>query len=64
MECKQAKNCVSCNCTYGNCPRQGLCCECLQYHLANKELPACCFSNKTEATYDRSFVRFIKDNSR
>ncbi|MFH1667714.1 MAG: DUF6485 family protein [Candidatus Komeilibacteria bacterium] len=63
MECKQDKNCESCSCTYQGCPRHGKCCDCLRYHLANKELPACCFSKETEVSYDRSFARFIKDNS-
>ena len=33
------------------------------YHLKDKELPACCFSKKTEKTYDRSFKKFIEENS-
>jgi hypothetical protein len=49
-----------CGCTYKGCPRHGLCCECLRYHLAAKQLPACCFPPEVEKTYDRSFARFIK----
>ena len=52
------KNEGFCNCTYEPCPRKGNCCECLQYHLRSNELPACCFPDKVERTYDRSFRRF------
>ena len=63
-ECVEKEgNKASCNCTYEPCSRKGKCCECLRYHLASNELPACCFSPKTEKTYDRSFERFIKDHS-
>lgn len=49
-----------CTCTYKGCPRHGACCDCLQYHLAMKQLPACCFTPEAEATYDRSFENFIE----
>ena len=49
-----------CNCSYGGCPRKGKCCDCLQYHLRMKQLPACCFPDDVEATYDRSFRAFIE----
>jgi len=65
-----ARNCESrernlerCNCTYEACSRKGLCCECLSYHLRMRELPACCFSDDVERTYDRSFERFIRENT-
>ncbi len=61
VECIKDKNLKNCNCTYSNCSRKGKCCECLRYHLANNELPACCFSSKTERTYNRSFEKFIED---
>lgn len=51
-----------CNCTYPGCPRKGMCCECLEYHLSRNELPACCFSKEAEETYDRSFEKFIQEN--
>ncbi len=57
------KNLENCNCSYPGCPRKGMCCECLKYHLSRNELPACCFSDEAEKTYDRSFERFIKENS-
>jgi len=60
MECKKEKNMSFCNCTYEPCPRKGICCECIQYHLKNKEVPACFFPNDVEKTYDRSIERFIK----
>lgn len=58
MDCQIAKNLKNCNCTYSSCSRKGKCCECLHYHLSNQELPACCFPDKIEKTYDRSFQRF------
>lgn len=54
------KNSKKCNCTYSGCPRHGVCCECLQHHLGQKQLPACCFSPEVEKTYDRSIERFIE----
>ncbi|MFA6281562.1 MAG: DUF6485 family protein [Candidatus Omnitrophota bacterium] len=56
------KNLDSCNCSYGSCPRKGSCCECLQYHRQNNELPACYFNSYTEKTYDRSIENFLKIN--
>lgn len=64
MECKnKEKNLKECNCTYPGCSRKGICCECIMYHKEMNELPACFFSDETERTYDRSFRKFIKDNS-
>ena len=60
MECKKLQNAKHCNCSYSPCPRKGLCCDCLSYHLANRELPACCFPNDAERSYDRSFEHFAK----
>jgi hypothetical protein len=60
-----AKNCsntAKCACTYPGCPRHGKCCECLSYHLAQKQLPGCCFPPAVEKTYDRSFKRFVAAN--
>lgn len=54
------KNNARCSCTYTGCSRHGLCCDCLHYHLANKQLPACCFTPEAEKTYDRSFKKFIE----
>lgn len=31
----------SCPCIFLNCPRHGVCCECLQYHKAIKFPTAC-----------------------
>lgn len=55
-------NFTHCNCTYEPCPRKGKCCECIQYHLGMDELPACCFSDEVERTFDRSFARFVKES--
>ncbi|OGJ16904.1 cytosolic protein [Candidatus Pacearchaeota archaeon RBG_13_36_9] len=59
-DCKKQTNLKKCNCTYKGCERKGFCCECLSYHLKNKELPACCFPSDAEKTYDRSFEKFAE----
>lgn len=61
MDCPNIKeNMEFCNCSYSGCSRHGNCCACLQYHLKNKQLPACCFPDDVEKTYDRSFRRFAE----
>ncbi|MEI8176986.1 MAG: DUF6485 family protein [Candidatus Omnitrophota bacterium] len=49
-----------CNCSYESCTRKGYCCECIAYHRAGGELPACFFSDKVEKTYDRSAGNFVR----
>ena len=58
MECKQTTNKKGCNCTYEPCSRKGICCDCIKYHLRNRELTACCFPNDAERTFNRSFEYF------
>lgn len=60
MECQTEQNLKKCNCSYEPCPRKGNCCECLTYHLGSRELPACCFPDDSERTYDRSFDHFAR----
>jgi hypothetical protein len=60
MECKKGTNVAGCECTYEPCSRKGVCCDCLRYHLKNKELPACAFPVDAERTYDRSFEHFAR----
>ncbi len=61
MNCpNQSANMKRCPCTYEPCSRKGKCCECLEYHRAAGELPACYFTAAQEATYDRSVAFFIK----
>lgn len=60
MECKKPRNVDVCNCSYEPCPRKGVCCDCLAYHLRSRELPACCFPDAAERTYDRSFAHFAR----
>jgi hypothetical protein len=60
MECNISANKARCNCTYEPCSRKGKCCECIAYHLASDELPACAFPAEVERTYDRSFTRFAR----
>jgi len=59
-ECKQSSNKKSCNCTYDPCAKKGICCECLTYHLGMEELPACCFPDSVERSWDRSFRKFVE----
>ncbi|MCX7984998.1 MAG: DUF6485 family protein [Bacteroidetes bacterium] len=58
MDCNKQRNLNRCNCSYEPCSRKGMCCECLHYHLRHRELPACCFPDSIERTYDRSFETF------
>ena len=60
MECKKDGNLDFCTCSYPGCPNKGICCQCIQQHLASKELPGCCFPPKAEKAYDRSFTAFAK----
>ena len=60
MECKKDQNLKNCNCTYSPCSRKGTCCDCISYHLRMRQLPACAFPAKAEATYDRSFEHFAR----
>ena len=60
MECLKETNLKHCNCTYKGCPRKGICCLCLKYHLAKRALPACCFPKDVEKTFDRSFEKFVE----
>ena len=39
---------------------KGICCECVSYHLRNRELPGCCFPVAAERTYDRSFAHLAR----
>lgn len=61
MDCPNLeKNESFCTCTYEPCSRKGKCCECVQYHLRMRELPACAFPTEVERTYDRSFRKFVE----
>ncbi|MCC8166625.1 MAG: DUF6485 family protein [Planctomycetes bacterium] len=35
------KNDKRCTCSYTSCPRHGVCCGCVAYHLKDKQLPQC-----------------------
>ena len=60
MECKKSTNLANCNCSYPGCPRKGVCCDCISYHLGMRQLPACVFPDNIEQTYDRSFEKFAE----
>lgn len=64
MDCNVKKNTGRCNCSYEPCSRKGKCCECIAYHVGMEELPACCFPDKVERTYDRSFAKFIQTHGK
>ena len=60
MECKKEQNLDRCGCTYMSCDKRGVCCDCIASHLANRQLPGCCFPPEAEKGYDRSFENFAK----
>lgn len=60
MECKQSINVKMCNCSYSPCSKKAKCCDCIKSHISNRELPACCFPNDVERTYNRSFEKFAE----
>jgi hypothetical protein len=60
MTCKKEANTARCNCSYEPCSRKGVCCDCIAYHLSARQLPACCFPDNAERTYDRSFEHFAR----
>ena len=59
-QCQTEANLEKCNCTYDPCPRKGNCCQCISYHMGNRELPACAFPADAERTFDRSFDHFAR----
>ncbi len=60
MECKKQENLNNCNCSYSPCNKKGICCECVRYHLKNRELPGCFFSDEAEKTWNRTFEFFAE----
>ncbi len=65
MSCpNKEKNTRSCTCTYAACPRHGLCCECVAYHLRAGEFPGCFFSKEGERAWDRSFANLVHDREK
>ena len=60
MECKKDANLARCTCSWPSCPRKGVCCDCIAYHLKSDELPACAFPAHAERTYDRTFEHFAR----
>jgi len=60
MECKQKFNMKNCTCTYEPCERKGVCCDCIRYHIKNRQLPGCVFDETGEKSYDRSYEHFAK----
>lgn len=60
MDCKNRKaSLAKCNCSWASCERKGVCCECVAYHRAQDQIPACFFPNDVERAYDRSVKNFV-----
>ena len=59
MQCKKEENRVNCTCSYPDCPRKGICCECIAHHRVKNEIPACLFPVLAEGDYDRTVEHFI-----
>jgi len=60
MDCKKEQNLQRCNCSYEPCARKGICCDCVSYHLENRQVPACFFPEDAERSYNRSFEHFAR----
>ena len=43
MQCKKEENLQNCSCSYPDCPRKGMCCECVAHHRIKNQIPACFF---------------------
>lgn len=54
------RNLQNCTCTYTACGTRGVCCDCVQKHLAQQQIPGCFFPADAEKTYDRSFKKFVE----
>ena len=62
MQCKREENLAACPCSYPDCPRKGLCCDCVSHHREKGGIPACFFPTNAEVDTmnDRSVESFIK----
>ena len=42
MDCaNKERNEKDCSCSYTDCERHGICCECVRFHRAREEMPNC-----------------------
>lgn len=41
MECRKKENEKNCTCPGTDCPRHGVCCECVVYHREKGNVPMC-----------------------
>lgn len=62
MQCKKESNLKDCTCDEMDCPRRGICCECVRHHRSKGEIPGCFFPPEAEKTYDRSVRKFVEIN--
>jgi len=61
MDCMKEKNLERCACKNEACPRKGVCCQCLSYHLSNRSFPACVFPKEVRPLApDQSFEAFAR----
>jgi len=42
------RNSQECGCTYAECERKGVCCECIRHHRERGEIPGCLFPKQAE----------------
>jgi len=59
MQCKKEANKKRCNCTF-SCSRKYVCCDCVEYHRKQGELPACYFPADIEKTGDRTIEAYLE----
>ena len=60
MECKKETNLARCTCSWPSCPRKGICCDCIAYHVKSDELPACTFPAAGGANLRPTFAHFAR----
>lgn len=62
MQCKKEENLQNCSCSFPDCPRKGICCECVMHHRVKNEIPACFFpiDNESDTISSRTIENFIK----
>lgn len=44
--CSHDENKLQCPCEYIHCPRYGICCQCIRFHLSRDQNPICIQNKK------------------
>jgi hypothetical protein len=62
MQCQKEQNLENCPCSHPDCPRKGMCCDCVSHHSKKGEISACFFPAESEGAYvnDRGVGNFIE----